>query len=142
MAQARGAKAIILIDALNEGEGKNLWNKYLAGMLSTLSRYPWVGIALSVRTSYENMAIPGGLTTNKLIRAIHHGFVEHEYQATRTFFGHYHIQSPTVPLLTPEFQNPLFLKLFCLGLKNCGLTKVTGASRYHRNFKLFCRIYK
>ena len=123
-AQARGAKAIILIDALNEGEGKNLWNKHLAGMLTTLSRYPWVGIALSVRTSYENTVIPNGLITNKLIRAIHHGFVEHEYQATRTFFGHYHIQSPTVPLLTPEFQNPLFLKLFCLGLKNRGLTKV------------------
>lgn len=124
VAQARGTKAIILIDALNEGEGKNLWNNHLAGMLTTLSRYPWVGIALSVRTSYENTVIPDGLTTNELIRAIHSGFAEHEYQATRTFFDHYHIELPTIPLLTPEFQNPLFLKLFCQGLKNRGLTKV------------------
>ncbi|MCD6239204.1 MAG: ATP-binding protein [Thermotogae bacterium] len=123
-AQARGAKALILIDALNEGEGRNIWHKHLAGMLTTLSRYPWIGIAVSVRTSYESTVIPEGLVPDKLIREVHLGFADHEYQATKTFFDYFGIERPSIPLLVPEFQNPLSLKLFCLGLKNRGLTKV------------------
>ena len=93
-------------------------------MLTTLSKYPWVGIAVSVRTSYEKTVIPGELVPDRLIREIHHGFADHEYQATRTFFDHFGIVRPSVPLLVPEFQNPLFLKLFCKGLKNRGLKEV------------------
>lgn len=120
--QAAGARALILIDALNEGDGKDLWYKHLAGMLTTLSRYPWVGVAFSVRTSYENTVIPPQLTPQRLVRCMHLGFAEHEYQATRTFFDYYGLVHPTVPLLVPEFQNPLFLRLLCEGLSNQGLT--------------------
>lgn len=123
-AQAYGSRTLILIDALNEGEGKKLWNKYLAGMLMTLSKYSWIGIAVSVRTSYATLIIPDGLDTERLITEVHHGFADYEYQATRTFFDHYGIERPSVPLLVPEFQNPLFLKLFCQGLNNLKLTKV------------------
>lgn len=123
-AQAQRSKALILIDALNEGDGKKIWDKHLSGILTTLSRYPWVAIAFSVRTSYESTVIPDGLIPDKLIREVHHGFADYEYQATRTFFDHYGIERPSVPLLVPEFQNPLFLKLFCQGLNNRKLTKV------------------
>jgi len=128
-AQARGVRALILIDALNEGEGKDIWHKHLAGMLTTLLRYPWIGIAISVRTSYESTMIPEGLVPDKLIREVHLGFADHEYQATQTFFDDFGIERPSIPLLVPEFQNPLFLKLFCLGLKNHGLTKVPPGLR-------------
>ena len=128
-AQARGVRALILIDALNEGDGKDLWYKHLAGILTTLSRYPWVGTALSVRTSYENTVIPPDLIPQRLIRDVHPGFAEHEYQATRTFFDHFGLLHPNVPLLVPEFQNPLFLKLFCQGLSNQGLTMVPPGLR-------------
>jgi hypothetical protein len=128
-AQLSGSRALILIDALNEGEGKKLWNKHLAGMLTTLSRFPWVGIAVSVRTSYERTVIPDGLLPSRLIRETHHGFADHEYQATRTFFDHFGIEHPSIPVLVPEYQNPLFLKLFCQGLKNCGLRKVPSGLR-------------
>jgi hypothetical protein len=37
-AQANGERALILIDALNEGQGKLLWTKYLAGILLAISR--------------------------------------------------------------------------------------------------------
>lgn len=123
-AQARDVRALICIDALNEGEGNRLWHNYLAGMLTTLSRFPWIGIALTVRTSYEDIVIPKDVIQKRLVREIHPGFAEHEYQATQTFFDHYGIERPAVPLLIPEFQNPLFLKLFCEGLRNRGLTKI------------------
>lgn len=124
-AQISCSRALILIDALNEGEGKKLWRKYLAGFLTFLSRYPRIGIAISVRSSYVDLLIPDGLlANNKLIKLEHTGFTDHEYQAIRTFFDHFGIERPNVPLMVPEFQNPLFLKLFCLGLKNRGLTKI------------------
>jgi hypothetical protein len=121
---ARKLKALIFIDALNEGEGKRLWKKHFSGMLATLSRFPRLGLAVSVRTPYEDIVIPEELDINRLVREEHYGFANHEYQATRTFFNHFGIKRPSVPLLNPEFQNPLFLKLFCDGLRNRGLSEI------------------
>jgi len=123
--QCADSRALILIDALNEGEGTRLWQKHLAGMLSTLAGYPWVGIAVSVRTSYEPIVVPSHLiSSNRLVRCVHNGFLDVEYNATQKFFEHYKIQSPTVPFLIPEFRNPQFLKLFCEGLYRRDLTTI------------------
>ena len=123
-AQARGGRALILIDGLNEGEGKNIWYDHLPGILTAVRRFPRVGIALSVRWSYADLIIPPGLGVDRLITETHHGFADHEYEATKTFFDYFGIERPAVPLLSPEFQNPMFLKLFCLGLKNRSLTRI------------------
>lgn len=137
-AQAQGSRALILIDALNEGEGKKIWDKYIAGMLTTLSRNPWIGMAVSVRTSYERTVIPDELIPARLVRDVHYGFADHEYQATRTFFDYYGIVRPSMPLLIPEFQNPLFLKLFCKALKNRNLTEMpTGLQGIVAIFNFF-----
>lgn len=39
----------------------------------------------------------------------------------QNFFKNYKIKQPSIPLLHPEFSNPLFLKLFCEGLFKKGL---------------------
>lgn len=127
-AQASRCRLLIFIDALNEGEGRGLWQKHFSGMLTAFARSPWLGIVVSVRESYEDLVIPGGLVPKRLIRIEHTGFQEHEYEAMHSFFSHYGIQ-PTSPLLVPEFSNPLFLKLFCRGLKNHGLTQVPTGLR-------------
>jgi hypothetical protein len=121
--RAYGCRVVILIDALNEGEGRVLWAKYLPGMLAALAESPWVGIAVSVRSSYEQIVVSEALVPSRLTRIVHHGFEEHEYEAVNRFFQHYGIQ-PTIPLLVPEFTNPLFLKLFCQGIKAHGWTQV------------------
>lgn len=131
-------RTIIFIDALNEGEGNRLWFKYLAGMLTTLSRYKHLALAITVRSSYESTVVPGELVPGRLIRIVHEGFSESEYLAMRTFFDHFGIQHPSVPLLAPEFQNPLFLKVFCQSLNNLGLTRIpkglTGITELLRFF--------
>lgn len=123
-AEATGKKALLLIDALNEGEGRGLWPRYLAGFLAAVRRYPWVVIALSVRSSYTKVVIPASLDADRLVRVEHPGFRQAEVRATRAFFDFYKIERPTIPVLTPEFSNPLFLTLFCKGLKNAGLTRI------------------
>jgi hypothetical protein len=129
VSQATRSRAVIFVDALNESEDRTVWKNRLAGILTTLSRYPRVGFAASVRTSYERAVVPDGLAPDRLVRETHYGFADHEFQATRTFFDHYGLEQPSVPLLVPEFQNPLFLKLFCEGLSNRGLTRVPPGVR-------------
>lgn len=118
-AQVQDGRALILVDALNEGLGKKIWHAHLASFVQACSRYPLLGIALSVRTNFERLVIPEFLK-DSLVHIKHYGFAEHEYQAAQTFFDYYKIERPSVPLLAPEFQTPLFLKILCRGLEGVG----------------------
>ena len=123
-AQTTGRRAIIFIDALNEGEGRYLWKTYLPSILECLAHHPWVAIAVSVRSTYEDLIMPDDLVPDKIVRCIHNGFVDREYQAAKVYFSFYNIQMPSVPILAPEFQNPLFLRCLCRGLENSKLTEI------------------
>jgi len=114
--QASGNKALIMIDALNESDDRKIWFNNLAGILALLRNFPWVGIAISIRKSYQDILIPKNLIGNEITLIEHRGFGDCGYEAIKRFFEHYHIQLPSVPFLEPEFYNPLFLKIFCEGL--------------------------
>jgi hypothetical protein len=118
-AQAAGCRALVLIDAINEGSGRLIWPSHLAAFLAHLERSPWIGVLLSVRSSYEEMIVPEDVRA-RTVQVTHDGFAGHEYDATRTFFVHYGLELPSTPLLTPEFRNPLFLKILCRGLNTKG----------------------
>ena len=118
-AQAANCRALLLIDAVNEGSGRNLWSAHLAAFLAPLERSPWIGVLLSVRSSYEKIIVPENVRS-RAVSIVHRGFAEHEYDATKTFFVHYKLELPSTPLLAPEFQNPLFLKTLCQGLNASG----------------------
>ena len=128
-AQTTGKRAIIFIDALNEGGGRSIWKTNLPSMLECVARYPWIAIAVSVRSSYVKPLIPEGLDSDKVIWCVHDGFAGKEYQAAKNYFEHYNIQLPSVPVLTPEFQNPLFLRCLCEGLKDKGFTTIPAVIR-------------
>ena len=122
--QINNAKTFIMIDALNEGSGQKIWPKYLPELLEIFSEYHWVGIALSVRTSYESLIIPKNIESSKLSKFIHTGFEDKTEEATKKFFENNGIERPSVPLLVPEFSNPQFLLILCKALKNKGLSKI------------------
>ncbi len=104
-----------------------MWQTQLAGMLRTLASYRWLGVAVTVRTSYESTVIPDWIASGQLARVEHRGFAGHEDEAAKLYFDHYGIERPSVPLLLPEFQNPLFLKLLCQGLRNKGLKRLPAS---------------
>lgn len=122
LGESLGSRVLLCIDALNEGPARRMWMSRLPGMLVILARYSMIGLAVSVRDTYEDYVIPDGINT--LTRQRHMGFSDHEFKAMRTYFDFYGIQRPQIPLLVPEFQNPLFLNLFCKGLHNRGLTEL------------------
>ena len=118
-AQASACRALVMIDALNEGNGRKIWPAHLPSFLARLEKSPWIGVVLSVRSSYEETIVPQSVRDRAAV-VTHHGFTGIEFDATRTFFAHYGLEAPSTPILQPEFSNPLFLKTICEGLQGKG----------------------
>ncbi len=122
-AEVQNKRIIIFIDAINERKGRSFWNEFLIGFIESIKRYEWLGLVLSVRSSYMDLIVPREVIDNNLaIPLTHDGFDGMEYDASKLYFEYYNISQPSIPLLHPEFSNPLFLKLFCEGLQNKGLS--------------------
>ena len=124
-AQASGYRFVIFIDAINEGRGRYFWPDNLKAFVHSFTKYEWLGLVLSIRSSYSELITPREeITESDIVRFRHLGFADIEYEASKIFFENYGIELPSIPLLHPEFQNPLFLKLFCEGLHKAGHTRV------------------
>lgn len=115
-AQAVGVRALILIDAINEGSGRELWKDRLLGFLQDISRFPRITVAFSCRSTYSRRLIRSSITEGTLTRVEHRGFAGHEYKAAEIYLGRRGIERPSAPLMAPEFSNPLFLKTCCNAL--------------------------
>lgn len=118
-AQAANCRALVIIDALNEGNGRNIWPHHLGAFSEMLRESEWIGIVLAVRRNYQDILIPENVQKHA-IGIEHLGFAGQEYEAAEAFFSHYDIKFTSVPILNPEFQRPLFLKTLCEGLKDLG----------------------
>lgn len=129
-AEASGHRIIIFIDAINEGHGLTIWQRYIRGFVDKIRQHPWLGLVLSIRNSYEDAILPWDeFGYDYCVRARHHGFGRNTQKAVRLYFKEYKILYPSVPLLNPEFRNPLFLHLFCEGMKNNGYRKIPDGIR-------------
>lgn len=109
-------RCLLVIDAINEGD-KDAWRKTLNDLIKQIRPFRGVGLVVSCRTPFEQITIPKRPKPDAIV-LFHLGFREIEFDAQAAFFKYYKIPTPEVPLLTPEFSNPLFLKLFCKSLED------------------------
>lgn len=124
-AEESGKRIVLFIDAINEGKGNYFWNEFVKSFTNEIKKYEWLGLVFTIRTSYKNLIFPEEERSSlKIVEHHHYGFRNVEYEASKLFFDNYSIELPNVPLLHPEFQNPLFLKLFCEGINKAGLTRI------------------
>lgn len=124
-AEESGKRIVLFIDAINEGKGNYFWNDFVKSFINEIKKYEWLGLVLTIRTSYKKLIFPEEERTSlDIIEHHHYGFRNIEYEASKLFFENYNIELPNVPLLHPEFQNPLFLKLFCEGINKAGLSRI------------------
>jgi hypothetical protein len=124
-AEASKQRIILFIDAINEGKGRYFWPDNICGFAQIIKKYPWLGFVVSVRSSYSSLLLPEELTSkNEFITANLYGFTDVEYEATKIFFNNFGLEQPSIPLLYPEFKNPLFLLLFCEGLSKAGYSRI------------------
>jgi len=125
LARRKCSRVLIFVDAINESDRRS-WKRHFGALMAEVAKYPGVGIALSCRTPFERVMVP---VRAKVVRVFHEGFHEHELDAQRTYFKRYGLPLPEVPLLTPEFSNPYFLKLFCETLEHAVI------KRQHRQIR-------
>ena len=121
-AQASNSRALVIIDALNEGRGLDIWPSHLSPFLARLESSPWIGVVMSVRTTYKGDIVRQELW-DRVASLTHVGFADHEYEAVQTFFGYYGLEFPSTPLLHSEYRNPLYLKTICEALSRSGATR-------------------
>ena len=117
-----GSRALIVIDAINEGLNRDDWRNHIRSFLSELSEFSNIAILLSCRSTYLRYMLPDTINEKCLVLIKHPGFEGHEAAAAEKYLSRQGISKPNTPMLTPEFTNPLFLKTCCQALKARGLT--------------------
>lgn len=131
-AKAEGTRhrIIIFIDAINEGHGLTIWPNNIRSFIDKIRQHPWLGLVFSIRSSYLDAILPWDeFGYDYCVRAWHQGFGINTQKAVKLYFKEYDILYPAVPLLNPEFRNPLFLHLFCESMKNNGYRKIPDGIR-------------
>lgn len=114
--QAQQERVPFVIDALNEGNGRQFWKNHIAGFIEKFKGYPWVALVLSIRSEYKDDIlhnVQDDINSKIISKVEHYGFQRNVFTAIRSFFNHYNLALPREPLMVPEFTNPLFLKIYC-----------------------------
>jgi hypothetical protein len=111
LGEEAGERALLLIDGINEAD-RELWRDELASVAEQVKDYSHVGLALSCRNPFDEQILTNK-AESRLVQVWHRGFEENEFDAQIEFFDYYDVPAPHVPLLTPEFSRPLFLKILC-----------------------------
>ena len=112
-----GSRVLIMIDAINESKTADLWRDNVAGFIKEIAKYPHIGLVMTIRSTYYHPVIPENVRKDSAVSIVtHEGFRGNEYEALKLFCKHYGLRQPTFPILAPEFSNPLFLQLVCIGV--------------------------
>jgi hypothetical protein len=133
--QASGVRTLIIIDALNERFGIEIWQQYLGVLINEVTRYPHLALIVSCRSTYLPFILPAdSKLTDHLSRIEHRGFADGGGYAAHKYLAVRKIVRPSVPNLLPEFNNPLFLKTLCDSLDAQGLKEfprgIRGLTQY------------
>jgi len=128
---SRSGRALIVVDAINEGAGRDLWQSRATGFRADVRAHQRVALILSVRDTYENVVLPDGFADDSdlVTRLAHPGIEGRESLALERYAAHYGLDLPSVPGYQPEFSNPLLLKSVCRSARGHGVTTVPTLDR-------------
>ncbi len=118
--EAANCRALIVIDAINEGPCREQWRDFLRGLLTDTSEFQNVSLLISCRSTYCRYILPDSVDESCLVQIHHQGFQGFEHRAAEKYLSGQGISKPSTPILAPEFSNPLFLKTCCKALRRSG----------------------
>lgn len=84
-AESINSRIILYIDAINEGEGKDIWHDQLNGLLDDIKGFPNIGLVITIRSTYKDIILPDNFM-EKVIHFKHRGF-DNLYNATKVFLN-------------------------------------------------------
>lgn len=108
-----GEPVVLFIDAINEGAGDELWNKFLLDFLQSIDSCEYLRLIISFRISDCKNWFYDIAHNSEYAVYQHHGFKGHEREACEYMFSSFGIDQPTWPVYGEEFSNPLFLIKYC-----------------------------
>jgi hypothetical protein len=112
-----GARFLLAIDALNDATDHNFWRLALPQLRAAIRQYPHVALAVSCRDTYVDL-VDDASERSHWVTQTHPGFAGREIEATQRYFEAYGLEAPRIPLLMPEFTVPLFMRMYCEGLRD------------------------
>jgi hypothetical protein len=120
-AAERGTRALIVIDALNEGAGGRYWRHHLAAFAGQVARHSRLALCVSCRDVYSGRVLSAAARANAAQITIE-GFetAEEMEAAAAIYMDKRGIDRPASPWWPPEFSNPLFLRATCTSLTRKG----------------------
>jgi hypothetical protein len=140
-AEAAGTRAMLVIDALNEGRGTDVWRSHLASFIREVNEYDRIVLVVSCREEYLDYVVPPEVIAEprlypgddgqppqdcaplgKLVSVSVNGFRTKEERevALQKFMDDKGIARPTAPVLDAEFFNPLFMSSVCRSMAKAG----------------------
>ena len=128
--EACGKIGIIAIDAINEGDGLNIWSDYLEGVLLEIKRFRFIKTIVSCRSEYIRATVPKLEEGDDVHTFDLQGFENEDddededaqERALVRFMDKQGINRPSAPFLPPAFNNPLFVSTICGALQEQGKT--------------------
>lgn len=132
-------RALIIIDAINEGAGSQYWYSELPAFITAMNQYSYISCIITCREEYEEYAVSKKIH-DKAVRLHIRGFttVEEQKEAMCVYLDKRGISRPATPWLNPEFINPLFLRSAVTALQRDGKTEfpkgLHGTSAIFRYF--------
>ncbi|MCQ8278028.1 hypothetical protein NFI95_06160 [Acetobacteraceae bacterium KSS8] len=117
-AEAESNRALIAIDAINEGAGALLWRPALQALAKRILAFPRLTFCVSCRREYTPQLLTDATRRMTAVIDVRGFETEEEIErAARVYMDRRGIVRPGTPWLTPEFSNPLFLRTTCLALE-------------------------
>lgn len=117
-AEQSGHRALIVIDAVNEGAGIGLWRSHLVTFASSILAIPNLALCVSCRSEYAPSLITQRASALATLITVRGFETEQEREsAAKIYMDRRGIVRPGTPWLNPEFTNPLFLRTACLALE-------------------------
>lgn len=133
---------LLVLDGINESGTDMRWDSELRSLIAATESHPWLRVIVSVRTPFDDTLLEKD-TQILFVRLDHQGFGEQFVDAALNFFKHYELDGFTSPPFLPEFQNGLFLHLYCRALKERGdKSFVGGVHSFNSLFKYVLRYHQ
>ena len=112
-----GTTTVIMIDAINECQESSIWSTYLNMLFEQIEKYSYIKMVCSIRTTYKQHffgnKIKDSISKGLIPLISIGGFTGNLTEAIHLFFNYYKIPIEASDYLNREFENPLFLKIYC-----------------------------
>jgi len=113
MAEARGCRAVLIVDALNESQDPYSWRQQLPALIAAVGHHPRVALLVSFRDDYRDVVLSPNARQDLLPVFVHQGIAGHEHEALHRYCQLFEVPVPAESVLDAAFSNSLFLRMYC-----------------------------